>query len=449
MEIQEYWGGAVRFQAIPFFINAILIVHFFSSWYVSSKKTGWALDPWHVGLLLCYFLPFLLMYPFASSSENFVSVGTHITAIQRFFSEAYYVSLTGYIAIFAGGIIFKLYHYKTVINTIFIAPIKYTLGTLFEKVVINNTVVWFLFFLYFLLLSILLGMAYRAGSLNDPRRYFYMNEGMGRAIYNFTASLSGIVSLTLTARIFQFNKLGDKIFFAFFLLGTVFIGSRSSALAPLLSLIINVIYLNWKGRIKFKKLALYAFVMLTALNLVGLFRAGKIGVSNSSNKSAATTEIFYGNTFSDLRDFAWVLSAWDREPFYGKTYATALISFIPSTYSSFRTEWGIGKVTAKLGGFNPKEHPGLRPGLFGESYLNFGIFGVLLMGILIGYTSKYADHKIKYYAYTDNKIEVFKAGLSLSLVGNLSITAGFFGIYATLGIFLFLYFFLLFIKGFE
>jgi oligosaccharide repeat unit polymerase len=449
METQEYWSGAVRVDAIPFFINVILIVHFFSSWYVSAQKTGWALDPWHVGLLFSYFLPFLLMYPFASSSENFISVGTHITAIQKFFSEAYWVSLTGYIAIFVGGMVFKLYHYKTVINTIFVAPVKHTLGFLFEKVVINKTVVWFLFFLYFLLLAILLAIAYKAGYINDPRRYFYLNEGMGRAIYNFTGSLSGIVSLTLMTRIFQFNKIGDKIFFTFFIIGTVFIGSRSSALGPLVGLIVNIVYLNWKGRIKFKRLAMYAVIIAVALNLIGLFRAGKIGVASDPNKSAATTEFFYGNTFSDLRDFAWVLSAWDHEPFYGKTYATALISFIPSTYSEFRTEWGIGKVTAKLGGFDPKEHPGLRPGMFGESYLNFGILGVILIGIIIGYTNRYIDHKVKYYAFTNNKLEAFKAGISLSLVTNLSITAGFFGIYANLGIFLFLYAFLLFLKGFE
>jgi hypothetical protein len=95
-------------------------------------------------------------------------------------------------------------------------------------------------------------------------------------------------------------------------------------------------------------------------------------------------EFVYGNTFSDLRDFAWVLSSWNHKPFYGKTYASAFISFIPTTYSSFRTKWGIGRVTAKLGGFVPKFHPGLRPGAFGEPYLNFGIPGVILMGILLG-----------------------------------------------------------------
>jgi oligosaccharide repeat unit polymerase len=97
----------------------------------------------------------------------------------------------------------------------------------------------------------------------------------------------------------------------------------------------------------------------------------------------------------------------------------------------------------------PKFHPGLRPGTFGEPYLNFGIPGVILMGILLGYVFRYADHKIKFYAYTNNKIEVFKALVSMALIGNLSITSGFFSIYSTIGIFLFLYLFKLFLKEFE
>lgn len=449
METQEYWSGAVRFDAIPFLINAILVVYFFSSWYVSAKKTGWVVDVWHMSLLFSYFLPFLLMYPFASSSYNFMSVGTNITAIQRSFNEAYYVSLTGYLSIFVGGIIFRIYHYKTIINTIFIAPVKNTLGTLFEKIVNNKTTVWFLFYIYFVLLAILLAIAYKAGSLNDPRGYFYKNEGIGRAIYNFVQSLSGVVSLTLTARIFQFRKLGDKIYFTIFILGTVFIGSRSSALGPLMGFFTYLIYIDWKGRIQFKKLVVYVVIMITALNLITLFRSGTRAPANDSNRSAAVMEFFYGNSFSDLRDFAWVLSAWDHDPFYGKTYLSAFMSFIPSTYSSFRTEWGIGRITAKLGGFDPKEHPGLRPGSFGEPYMNFGIFGVILIGVVIGYSIRYVDHKTKYYVYTDNKVEVFKAGVSLIIISNLSITAGFFFVYGTLGIFLFLYLFRLFLKGFE
>jgi oligosaccharide repeat unit polymerase len=449
MEPQEYWLGAVRFEAIPFMINMILIVHFFASWYVSAKKTGWAIDVWYFSLLFSYFLPFLLMYPFASSSYNFMSVGTNITAIQGSFSEAYYVSLTGYLSVFVGGIIFNIYNYKTVLNTIFVAPVKHTLGFLFEKIVVNKSVTWLLFYIYFVALAILLAIAYKAGSINDPRGYFYKSEGIGRALYNFTASLSGTVSLLLTARIFQFKKLGDKIYFAFFIVGTVFIGSRSSALGPLMGFLTYIIYFNWKGRIKFRKLALYAFIMIASLTLISTFRSGKINTAKSSDNSAAVAEFFYGNSFSDLRDFAWVLSAWDREPFYGKTYLSAFMSFIPSTFSSFRTEWGIGRITARLGGFDPKEHPGLRPGSFGEPYLNFGIFGVILIGIVIGYTLRYADNKIKFYAYTDNKIEAFKAGVSLMLVSNLTITAGFFFIYGTLGIFLVLYGFKFFLKGFE
>jgi oligosaccharide repeat unit polymerase len=358
------------------------------------------------------------------------------------------VSLVGYFSIFAGGAIFRAYNYKTIINAIFISPLKNSLGFLFEKVVVNKTVTRFLFFIYLIVLSILLVIAFKAGSINDPRGYFYRNEGIGRALYNFTSTLSGAVSLLLIARIFQFNKVSDKLYFAFFLLFTIFIGSRSSALGPLLGFFTYLIYFDWKGRVKFRKLMLYAVVMITALVMIGLFRSRKI-YSNTFDKTAIAAEFLYGNTFSDLRDFAWVLSSWNHQPFYGKTYASALISFVPTTYSSFRAKWGIGRVTARLGGFEPKFHPGLRPGSFGEPYLNFGIPGVIVIGILLGYIFRYTDHKIKYYAYTQNKIEVFKALIATALIGNLSITSGFFSIYSTICIFLFLYLFKLFLKEFE
>lgn len=447
MEPQEFFSGGVRITPFIFLINTSLIIHFFASWYISAKKTGWAIDNWHLSLFFSYFIPFLLMYPFASSVLNGRSVGNHVFQIQSTFNEAYFVSLTGYMSVFLGGSFFKAYRYNTLINKALILPIKNSLGYIFERVVINRTVSWFMFYIYFFSLVLMLAIAFKAGSLNDPRGYFYKNEGIGRALYNLTASLSGVVSLILITRIFQFNKLGDKVYLGLFILFTVFVGSRSTALGPLMAIFINYIYFEWKGKIKVQKLIMFGIVMLTLVSLLSLFRSGQ--KADTPTTEGPFTGILYGNTFSDLRDFAWVISAWNREPYYGKTYLSAFISFIPSTYSSFRNEYGIGRITARLGGFDPKEHPGLRPGIFGESYLNFGIAGVIVLGILIGYTIRYADDKIRYYAYTNNKIEVFKSGISLIFIGNLSITSGFYAIYVSVTIFLFLYLFKLFIKGFE
>ena len=148
---------------------------------------------------------------------------------------------------------------------------------------------------------------------------------------------------------------------------------------------------------------------------------------------------FYGNSFSDLRDFSWVLSAWDGVYLNGKTYLSAFISFVPSALSSFRAQWGIGKVTAVLAGFDPLEHPGLRPGMFGESYLNFGITGVMFIGTILGYSYRYIDYKIKKAANTTDFIIAFSAPMSCIFITNLPITPGFFNLYFMLLIFLLLF----------
>jgi hypothetical protein len=74
-----------------------------------------------------------------------------------------------------------------------------------------------------------------------------------------------------------------------------------------------------------------------------------------------------------------------------------MISFIPRSLSSFRENWSISMYTNALTGFSSTTMPGLRPGLFGESYLNFGLPGVILFGWIFGFALRYTDVKIKEY----------------------------------------------------
>ncbi|WP_158828343.1 oligosaccharide repeat unit polymerase [Mucilaginibacter lacusdianchii] len=435
MNNYEYFSGALRFNPVILAIDIILIFHFFISWYLSYKKSGWLIDPWNLGLLLTYFFPFLLLYPFSSSIFNVVSVGTHVRQIQGSINIVYFITLTGYLSYFLGSRIFKISGFATPIYWFCIVPFRSTLGMMYKNVLVSRDTFKTVYFLYCSVFIIMILMAYKAGSINNPRAYFYANDKI-RVIYNFTASLSGFVNGLLMARIFIFNKRIDKIYFITFLLLTLFVGSRSAALGPLIYYFTLTLFLKWKGRVKMKQfIGGGALIMALVVGLSAL-RAGNKAASTEAQGSSATgrfaTEIFYGNSFSDLRDFAWVYSAWDGTYFYGKTYFSAFISFIPSAYSSFRTENGIGKITATLGGFKTSEHPGLRPGMYGESFLNFGILGVIIVGIILGYTARLMDHKTKEAAMKNDKVRYFVMGTSTIFVGNLAITSGFFGIYVTL-----------------
>jgi oligosaccharide repeat unit polymerase len=447
MDYHDYLGGALRFNSWLLFIDIFLIIHFFFSWYLSSKKTGWTIDFWHVVLFLSYFLPFLLMYPFATAKLNMLVIGgRNLEFAKKAIDAGFIISLVGFLSIFVGGAIFNHYHTKSPIYGLLIRPFKLTYGKLYRKIVVNRHVNYFVCFFYFLSLFLVLFVAFKGGKLNDPRGY-YTHNNQFLFLFNFVNALSGILSGLLTVRIFQFNRRADKFLFFLFIAATLFIGSRGGIISPLIGVFTSFVYFRMKGKIKVGVLLLVVAGLLCLILGLSFVRSGDFSVNVLFN--SFFVQIFYGNSFSDLRDFSWVLGLWKGQYLYGKTYLAAFISFIPSSLSSFRTDWSIGKVTATMAGYNPKEHPGLRPGMFGESFLNFGILGVIVLGILIGYSWRYMDYKIKAAAYSGNIVESSIAGIGCVFIGSLSITAGFFGIYVMLVVFIALNFIRLFLITYK
>ncbi len=145
---------------------------------------------------------------------------------------------------------------------------------------------------------------------------------------------------------------------------------------------------------------------------------------------ASLSTLFYGNHFSDTRDFAWLLAYWDGEYLYGKTYLAGFLSFMPRLFSEFRQEWGWGIFAGRLVGFDPAVHPGLRPGLFGEVFFNFGYLGVLLLGSIAGYALRYADLKMK-QAVEQNQgvVRGYTGSLAYAVASSFFMTAGFWSFY--------------------
>jgi oligosaccharide repeat unit polymerase len=144
--------------------------------------------------------------------------------------------------------------------------------------------------------------------------------------------------------------------------------------------------------------------------------------------------IFYGNSFSDVRDFAVVLSFWDGKFLWGKTYLAGLMAFVPQTLSSFRAQWSIGVVTATLVGFDPTSHPGLRTGISGEAYLNFGIPGVVAVGLIAGAIIRLVDSETKraLRLLPRSNLRAYSFWVILALVGVAENSSGASGIYTTM-----------------
>jgi len=416
----------MRFNVYLMVIDVILFIYFIYDWYKMYKKTGWSLDYWNLSMTLMFFMPFLIQYPFSSSIFNAISVGSNVPMIQGSLDTCYLIFLAGYVSTYFGRYIFDKFKFKTTINFVFIQPFKQTLTKLFIICVKNSLTVRVLIVFYFVSLICILIYGAMVGAGFDIRAVFQANPEI-RAFYNFVLILSSVVSLLLTARIFQYNRLIDKLLMFLFLIFTLFIGARAFLAQPIISLFGFYVFYSKRGRISLLKVgAIGISVMFLGISLSAI-RAGEFSLRSFA--VGFGEQIFFGNSYSDLRDFAWVYSYWDGTLLYGKTYLAAFMSFIPSFLSDFRTEWTAGKFTATTVGFDPLVHPGLRPGLFGEAFLNFGLIGVIFLGIIFGYALKYVDFNIRRSSLSKDKIGGIAATVSIMFIFNLPVTSGFFSLY--------------------
>jgi hypothetical protein len=186
------------------------------------------------------------------------------------------------------------------------------------------------------------------------------------------------------ARLFYSLSLKNIVFILFSGLFTLTLGSRGALLGPLL---FYIIYNSWwhKERNVVKYVVLLV-ILLFAVQALNELRGG--GGDSSSNADSFAATIFYGNAFSDLRDFAWILSGFGSAFLLGKTYLAGILGFVPSFLFPLRQQWNIGPTTLALSGFINNDpthkHPGLRGTFVTEAYLNFGYIGIIAIAILLG-----------------------------------------------------------------
>ena len=164
----------------------------------------------------------------------------------------------------------------------------------------------------------------------------------------------------------------------------------------------------------------HAFFKIIIILVVAFF-VGLILVSIRSNTSfnlyAMFREIILGNTFSDMRDGAYILSGYDKlfgeQLLYGKTLIADILSFIPSAISPFMVEWRWGRFTTEML-FGMSDHFGLRGGNVMEAYLNFGVLGVIFFAAAQGVLNGFLE-KAYYYNYyvKDNRGDSKSAGCTM------------------------------------
>lgn len=410
-------------------ICVLQFLHFV--WYIVSVriKRGFIIDFWAFLMITANIVYYFLMYPFAKSIENEVATGDAQFSIASHVDQALLITATGYACMWIGKYWFDRTHKNRWISEIRL----WKPATLIKNIINSKNALWILFILFLPCFLFVAKEALSGSNVLDARSSIGESSSE-RPFYNIATSVYPIFIAIVGVLYLDSYKIKYLIGFLV-LLGFSFIfGTRGAAFSALATTLF--IFIVSKGRnIGWTKLSLIGGGLILGIVGFGLLRGGATELSGSD----VFASFLYGNTFSDLRDFAWFLSAWNGELIMGKTYLAGILSFIPSGMWEFRSIWSIGKVTTTTTGLTGMFHGGLRITFFGESYINFGIIGTAIFSFTFGYLLEDVNIKVMRLIQKKEIINAYSMMLMTSILTSFMITASFFSIYIIFVPMLFLY----------
>lgn len=341
----------------------------FTIYYISS------FFKWGVLTLSSYFwirynvLPILVMPPFASSERNMEAVGDAIYIIRQHIDEAFYLSVLGAVFLIVGMGLAQL----TAPRSAFFDFVEK--GYAFWQ---TKTGAWLSLIVILLATLGLIAIGVRPF---QGRQFSFENTSLRPAINLYSVILP---TITLSLLVYGFGLSRFFLVMGIVCSGLgLMIGTRGASIETLFAFGVCLIITY-----RYKNLAAFAlscagFVVVAIA--IGILRSTADGEPTPDLWQMLTYQIFYANNFSDFRDYAWILSGFDGRFYHGMTYLAGYMALVPSVISEFRNDYRTGIITSTLAGLDPQFHAGLRPTLFGEAYLNFGIPGVIVSATLFGF----------------------------------------------------------------
>ena len=366
-------------------IIGIIITMLFYLW--KFKKKNYIFSPFNISVLILLFVTLIMPF-FFTADMAWIALGiTNARSMAKYLSNSVIINVCG-LLIF---ILTAFYVESKRKETRFHINVAETF-----MVNINPRALSFMFWMTAVAwVGIVFTFNHGIPLLNGGRT-FYINTAIS-PVYLLLNELLFILSLIYGVQYITRKKRFIEFFTSVILLiGT---GNRGTVL---LSTIypIGVLWFYYKDSNTAKglkkktrkttwKIIWFGAVLLSAGMIMMLVRNGI-----KTNVKDLIFEFLYGNSFSDIRDGAFVLKGWKESKLgyiCGKTYLAGLISFIPSSMSPFKMKWGWGRFSTEML-FGWKNHPGLRGGNFMEAYVNFGWIGVIFSAILQGYISAYIEN---------------------------------------------------------
>jgi oligosaccharide repeat unit polymerase len=414
-------------------LDGVLLAIFALSYYFKCYRKGYRLDFWYAQLFLLCVLPNMIMLPFARSRLNVIVLGKDMDAVVAVLPVVFLITVVGYFAVLLGGGLWRLQlgiGARNAANRMLdIVPRCSMMLMSSRGVLVFQSALCLL--LQFLILAFYFS---KSGFAFDLRSYTFANPAL-RPVVLLISNYSVIIASHCLAR---YVDKKERILLACTLLltlGLVFFGARGNVLTIYLSVLLCYV-VQLRRRISLFRIIVVGAFILTFAFYLGNVRGGDYSLSGLFGSLVFL--VFYGNNFSDLRDFAWVYSAWNHVFWAGKTYIAALLAFVPRFASQFRDTWGLGVATASTVGLDPQVHPGLRPGMFGEGFFNFGLLGVIAVGLVLGIITRRVDLDVKsaFSSSSPSMMKAFAATMLLGIAGTLAVSAGFSGVYVLAGVYL-------------
>jgi oligosaccharide repeat unit polymerase len=410
---------------------------FLVSYYRQCYRRGYRIDFWHVELFLACILPNMLMLPFAKSELNGIVLGKDLWPVIDVLPAVFLITLLGYCAVLAGGGLWRLQLgiglRKTATRVMEIVP-RSSMMLMSSKAVLV-----FQAMLCVLLQTLILSLYFSASGFGfDLRSYTFANPTL-RPVALIASNYSIIIASHCFAR---YAERKERILLACTLLltfGLLFFGARANLLGVYLGVLLCYL-VKLRGRISLLRIGSVVVVIAAIGFYLGRLREGEYSLIAFVGSLAFL--LFYGSNFSDLRDFAWVYAGWDHVFWSGKTYLAAILAFVPRFASQFRDTWGLGVATDLTAGLDPQMHPGLRPGMFGEGFFNFGLFGVLVVGLIVGVIVRRVDIDVKRALATPHPsmMKAFASSMLLSIAGCVALSNNSSGLYVLIAAYFFSWF---------
>lgn len=321
-------------------------------------------------VLAIFLLPLLLLVPFAASEANIVSTGPIIPVLKPAITQAIVITQVGLCCLW-GGYLFCPRSLRAAAGTA-CRTAAHAAGTSS-------------FCSVSLLVTLLSGLAFLIGTrtaFSHDLREIAALQPAYRPFFNLflSAALIYLPIALIEHHRHAWQKLGLLSVWGLLAMS----GSRRTLLLPLLTA-----FLMWiTEKKRFNRFLPVAAVCLLFISAALVLEAYRYQMPLGSLPGQAREKILYGNTFSDLRDFGWILHHWNQTetPFlWGKSYIASMLGFVPSRLLPVRDEWSYYKTGLSLVfGQTPAFHGGLRGGLFAEAYFNFWYLGVVLLGVTSG-----------------------------------------------------------------